>query len=118
MYESAPNVTNSLKAVISEVQNTQTYEFQTIVTQERITGSTYNLAEMLRKPRSRALHGSGFSKFCSNLNYGAKSPDWSAHCCHGNRINNPLPGALRIVILYLPPKFGDSSIFGLVVTIV
>ena len=27
-------------------------------------------------------------------------------------------GALRIVILYLPPKFGDSSMFGLVVTIV
>ena len=34
--KSAPNVTKSLKAAISEVQNPQTYEFQTIVTQERI----------------------------------------------------------------------------------
>ena len=59
-----------------------------------------------------------FQNFVVNLNYGVKSPDWSAHCFYGNRINNPLHGALRIVILYLPPKFGDSSIFGLVVTIV
>ena len=40
MYEKRPNVTKSLKAAISEVQNTQTYEFQTIVTQERIIRST------------------------------------------------------------------------------
>ena len=26
-----------------------------------------------------------FQKFVVNLNYGVKSPDWSAHCCHGNR---------------------------------
>ena len=38
--KSAPNVTKSLKAAISEVQNTQTCEFQTIVTQERIIRST------------------------------------------------------------------------------
>ena len=38
--KSAPNVTKSLKAAISEVQNTQTYEFQTIVTQERTIRST------------------------------------------------------------------------------
>ena len=38
--KSAPNITKSLKAAISEVQNTQTYEFQTIVTQERIIWST------------------------------------------------------------------------------
>ena len=59
-----------------------------------------------------------FQNFVVNLNYGAKSPDWSAHCCHGNRITIRFHGALHIVILYLPPKFGDSSIFGLVVTIV
>ena len=38
--KSAPNVTKSLKAAISEVQNTQTYKFQTIVTLERIIRST------------------------------------------------------------------------------
>ena len=38
--KSAPNVTNTLKAAISEVQNTQTYEFQAIVNQERIIRST------------------------------------------------------------------------------
>ena len=32
-----------------------------------------------------------FQNFVVNLNYGVKSPDWSAHCCQGNRINNPLP---------------------------